>query len=75
MRLRQVSRAAYRALTAAKDGPTLHELCDPLLARAGEGDAHLRKFYRKAIANPALRLLLFRAGLPQLRYYVASATT
>jgi len=67
VRLRQVSRAVYRALTAAKDGPTLHELCDPLLARGSECDAHLRKFYRKAIANPALRLLLFRAGLPQLR--------
>jgi hypothetical protein len=61
------ARAAYRALTTAKNGPTLYDLCDPLLAGAGEGDAHLRKFYKKALANPALRLLLARAGMPQLR--------
>jgi hypothetical protein len=61
------ARAAYRALTTAKSGPTLYDLCDPLLAGAGEGDPHLRKFYKKALANPALRLLLARAGLPQLR--------
>jgi hypothetical protein len=57
---------AYRALTATKNGPTIYDLCDPLLLGAG-GDAHLRKFYRTAIANPLLRPLLSRAGLPQLR--------
>jgi hypothetical protein len=67
MELGHFSRAAYRALTAAKRGPTLYDLCDPLLAGAGDGDAHLRKFYRKALANPALRLLLSRAGVPQLQ--------
>jgi hypothetical protein len=61
------ARAAYRAFTTAKNGPTLYDLCDPLLAGAGEGDAHLRTFYKKALANPALRLLLSRAGMPQLR--------
>src|SRR5215468_12384526 len=67
MQLRKISRTAYRAFTTAKNGPTLYDLCDPLLAGAGEGDAHLRKFYKKALANPALRLLLARAGVPQLR--------
>jgi hypothetical protein len=61
------SRAAYRAFTTAKNGPTLYDLCDPLLAGAAEGNAHLRSFYKKALANPALRLLLSRAGVPQLR--------
>ena len=58
---------AYRALTAPKNGPTVYDLCDPLLLGPGGGDAHLRKFYKTAIANPALRPLLSRAGLPQLR--------
>ena len=57
----------YRALTASKDGPNLYDLCDPLLRGAGGGNAHLRKFYGTAIANPLLRPLLGRAGLPQLR--------
>jgi hypothetical protein len=58
---------AYRALTAPKTGPTVYDLCDPLLLGPGGGDAHLRKFYKTAIANPALRPLLSRAGLSQLR--------
>ena len=57
----------YRALTAAKNGPTVYDLCDPLLRGPGGGNAHLRKFYGTAIANPLLRPLLGRAGLPQLR--------
>ncbi|HSD50013.1 MAG TPA: hypothetical protein VLG48_01300 [Candidatus Methylomirabilis sp.] len=61
------ARAAYRALTTAKNGPTLYDLCDPLLAGPGDGDAHLRRFYKKALANPMLRLLLARACVPQLR--------
>jgi hypothetical protein len=59
--------AAYRALTSAKDGPSLYDLCDPLLLRPGRGDPHLAKFYRTALGNPALRPLLRRAGLPELR--------
>jgi hypothetical protein len=59
--------AAYRALTSAKDGPSLYELCDPLLLRPRKGDPHLAKFYRTALGNPALRPLLRRAGLKELR--------
>ncbi len=58
---------AVRALTASKTGPTLYDLCDPILLGSGGGDPHLRKFYKKALANPVLRPLLGRAGLPQLR--------
>ena len=58
--------AACRALTARKDGPSLYDLCDPLLLKANGGDAHLCKFYRTALGNPALRALLRRAGLPEL---------
>jgi len=59
--------AALRALTARKDGPSLYDVCDPLLLRYQGGDAHLGKFYRTALANPALRPLLRRTGLPALR--------
>jgi hypothetical protein len=65
------ARAAYRALSARKDGPSLYDLCDPLLLNGHlfkdpGGDAHLAKFYRTALGNPALRPLLRRAGLPEL---------
>ena len=59
--------AAYRALTARKDGPSLYDVCDPLLLNYTGGDPHLGKFYRTALGNPALRPLLRRTGLPQLR--------
>lgn len=59
--------ATYRALTARKDGPSLYDLCDPLLLCHQGGDRHLAKFYRTALGNPALRPLLRRAGLPELR--------
>ena len=59
--------AAYRALTAPKDGPSLYDVCDPLLRCHRGGDAHLATFYRTALGNPALRPLLRRAGLPELR--------
>jgi hypothetical protein len=59
--------AAYRALTSRKDGPSLYDLCDPLLLRPGKGDLHLAKFYKTALGNPALGPLLRRAGLPELR--------
>ena len=67
MEIRHFAGVALRAFTTAKQGPTLYDLCDPLLGGTGEGNLHLRKFYKKAIANPALRLVLARAGLPQLR--------
>jgi hypothetical protein len=60
-------RAARALLAHKRNGPTLFDVCDPLLKGAGGGDAHLRRFYKTAVANPALRLLLRRAGLPQLR--------
>ncbi|MBI5265573.1 MAG: hypothetical protein HY852_27580 [Bradyrhizobium sp.] len=58
--------AAYRALTARKNGPSLYEVCDPVLLNQRGGDAHLIKFYKTALGNPALRALLRRAGLPEL---------
>src|SRR5882757_4567617 len=59
--------AAYRALTFRKDGPSLYDVCDPLLLNGSGGDPHLRKFYKTALGNPALRPLLRRAGLKELR--------
>ncbi len=59
--------AACRALTAAKNGPTLYELCDPLLSGSPGGDPHLAKFYQTALGNPALRAILRRSGLKELR--------
>ncbi|MCP3474806.1 hypothetical protein NLM33_31290 [Bradyrhizobium sp. CCGUVB1N3] len=58
---------AFRALTARKDGPSLYDVCDPVLAGPATGDPHLAKFYKTALGNPALRALLRRAGLPELR--------
>jgi hypothetical protein len=57
---------AFRALTAQKDGPSLYDVCDPVLACPATGDPHLTKFYKTALGNPALRALLRRAGLPNL---------
>ena len=59
--------AAFRALTAQKDGPSLYDVCDPVLLNYRGGDPHLGKFYRTALGNPALRPLLRRTGLPALR--------
>jgi hypothetical protein len=67
MTLQTFAAAAYRSLTFPKDGPSLYDLCDPLLLRPGKGDPHLAKFYKTALGNPALRPLLRRAGLPELR--------
>jgi hypothetical protein len=58
---------ACRALTAHKDGPSLYDVCDPLLLKYRGGDPHLGKFYRTALGNPALRALLRRTGLAELR--------
>jgi hypothetical protein len=66
MSTRYFGGAAYRSLTANKDGPSLYDVCDPLLACANGGDPHLHKFYNTALGNPALRPLLRRAGLPEL---------
>jgi hypothetical protein len=61
------ARAACNTLFAQKSGPTLYELCDPVLRSPESGDAHIAAFYRKAVANLPLRLVLGRAGLPDLR--------
>src|SRR5713101_7031496 len=68
MALIHYTRSAFRALTQRAAGPTLYELCDPLLlAPDTAGESHLQRFYRVALAHPALRLILRRAGLPHLR--------
>jgi hypothetical protein len=67
MNVRYFAGAAFRALTARKDGPSLYDLCDPLLLCHQGGDPHLAKFYRTALCNPALRPLLRRTGLAELR--------
>ncbi len=67
MDLHYFARAAYRALTASKNGPSLYDVCDPLLLNHSGGDRHLAKFYRTALGNPALRTVLRRAGLPELK--------
>src|ERR1700709_325171 len=59
--------AAGGALTARKDGPSLYDVCAPVLRHPSSGDPHLAKFYRTALANPALRSLLRRTGLTELR--------
>lgn len=66
MSLQYFAGAAYRALTARKDGPSIYDVCDPVLRQPAGGDPHIAKFYRTALGNPALRTLLRRAGLPEL---------
>ena len=66
MNFSEIAGAACRALTARKDGPSLYDVCDPVLLKYDGGDRHLGKFYRTALGNPALRPLLRRAGLPEL---------
>ena len=67
MDFQHVAGAAYRALTAKKEGPSLYDVCDPLLLSHHGGDPHLGKFYKTALGNPALRPLLRRTGLFELR--------
>src|SRR6478672_6883734 len=62
MAIQELAGAAYRALTAKKDGPSLYDVCDPLLLNGHGGDAHLCKFYRTALGNAPLRSLLRGAG-------------
>jgi uncharacterized caspase-like protein len=67
MGLHEIAGAVCRSLTASKDGPSLYEVCDPVLQSYRGGDAHLGKFYRTALGNPPLRALLRRTGLPDLK--------
>jgi hypothetical protein len=66
MAFHEVTGAVCRALTARKDGPSLYDVCDPLLLNGAGGDAHLAQFYRTALGNPVLRPLLRRTGLTEL---------
>jgi hypothetical protein len=61
------ARAACHTFLAPKSGPTLYDLCDPVLLSPQSGGTQIATFYRRAVANPPLRLVLCRAGLPQLR--------
>lgn len=67
MDLVKMSGATLRALTAKKDAPTLYDLCDGVFLGHKGGDPHIVKFYKTALGNPALRVLLRKAGLPELR--------
>ncbi|MDE2329945.1 MAG: hypothetical protein KGK16_04085 [Bradyrhizobium sp.] len=67
MNFHHIAGAACRALMAQKDGPSLYDVCDPVLSKYDGGDHHLGKFYRTALGNPALRPLLRRTGLAELR--------
>jgi hypothetical protein len=67
MGFQDIAGAAWRALTVQKDGPSLYDVCDPVLSGQGGGDPHLAKFYKTALANPALRPLLRRTGLTELK--------
>jgi hypothetical protein len=55
MGIQTIAGAAFRALTVGKDGPSLYDVCDPVLLKYRGGDPHLGKFYRTALGNPALR--------------------
>jgi hypothetical protein len=66
MAFQDLAGAAYRALTARKGGPSLYDVCDPLLLNGAGGDPHLAKFYKTALGNPVLRPLLRRTGLVEL---------
>ena len=66
MNLQYFAGAAYRTLTARKNGPSLYDVCDPVLRSTAGGHPHIAQFYRTALGNPALRTLLHRAGLPEL---------
>ena len=41
MTFQHIVGATYRALTARKDGPSLYDVCDPLLLNYAGGDPHL----------------------------------
>ncbi len=66
MAFHDMAGAVCRALTARKDGPSLYDVCDPILLNGAGADRHLSKFYQTALGNPALRPLLRRTGLAEL---------
>ena len=44
MNFQDTAGAVCRALTGRKDGPSLYDICDPVLLRHHGGDAHLSNF-------------------------------
>jgi hypothetical protein len=66
MNFHHIAGAACRALMARKDGPSLYDVCDPVLLKYEGGDRHLGQFYKTALGNPVLRPLLRRTGLAEL---------
>ena len=62
MNIPQMAGAAFRALMARKEGPSIYDVCDPVLMNGHQGDEHLAKFYKTALRNPALKALLRSAG-------------
>ena len=58
--------ATLRAVTASKAGPSLYDVCDPVLSNRTAATPTSRPFIKTALRNPALRPLLWRAGLPEL---------
>src|SRR5450631_734647 len=67
MGFQDIAGAAWRALTVQKDGSSLYDVCAPVLSGPSGGDPHLAKFYKTALGNPALRPLLRRTGLAELK--------
>src|SRR5580698_6864420 len=69
MAFHDMAGAACRALTARKDGPSLYDVCDPLLLNGAGGDRHLGQFYRTALVelNDASRLGALREALTRAR--------
>ena len=67
MKVLDFAHAAWQALTAPKDSPSLYDLCDPVFLNHTGSNPHIVQFYKTALGNSALRMLLRRTGLPELR--------
>ena len=51
MSLHEIAGAVCRSLAVRKDGPSLYDVCDPVLQAYRGGDPHLGKFYRTALGT------------------------
>jgi hypothetical protein len=67
MTFQQGARAALGVVTARKDGPSLYDICDPLLLNGAGDGSHLARFYKTVLGNPALRVVLRRSGVAELK--------
>jgi hypothetical protein len=65
--IRHFACAACNSFFMQKSGPSLYDLCDPLLNCSESSATQIAAFYRRAVANLPLRLVLGRAGLAELR--------